>query len=841
MGRNFLRRIPKINRVLAHTGIVLTILVSALILTANAQDQYSQDQDQGQYAQDQYDPPSRAARLSYAQGSVSFEPAGESEWVEATQNRPMTIGDKIWADQNSRAEVELGSSSIRLGQNTGFSFLNLDDRTTQIDLSSGVIDVRVRALDRDNVYEIDTPNQALTIYQPGLYRIEASEDGNYTVVSIRQGEGESTGNGQSYTIHAGQRMTLSGTNQLNAEVDQLGGPDDFDNWSYSREARYDRARSAQYCSPGVVGLEDLDDYGDWRPYPEYGNVWFPRVSAGWAPYRDGHWAWIEPWGYSWVDDEPWGYAPFHYGRWAFMQGRWGWVPGPREVRPVYAPALVAFVGGDAFGGAIGWFPLGPREVYVPPYRVGPRYVQQVNITNTNVNRTVITNVYNTTIVKNSTTINNVTYVNRNVQGAVTAVPQRAFSSAEPVARNAVQVNARQVSTVGVMSRAAVAPARQAVLGVHANTANRVAAPPRAVQARQVIAKNTPPPAPPAFSAREKALQQNPGQPLPRPELQKIAPAAAQTQPKVRQAPPAKPATPVARAANQPPAGNNERPAAQPAQPRPGNQPAPNNRPEANRPNQPNPNQPENNRPAANRPEPTNRPEPNNRPEGNRPEPNRPTEPPARNERPEAAPPANRPEPNQPAPNNRPEANRPEPNNRPEANRPAEPPARNERPEAAQPANRPDQPTPNNRPEANRPEPNNRPEARPEPNRPEPNNRPEADRPEPNQPDNRPEANRPEPNREPPARNERPEAAPPANRPQPAPNNRPEANRPEPNHPAAEPPNQPPSRAERPAPNEKPQPEAKPQPQHQPKAQTPEEKKRQEEEQRKQPPEGGHIG
>jgi hypothetical protein len=723
----------------------------------------------------------------------------------------------------------MGSSSIRLGQNTGFSFLNLDDHTTQIDLSSGVIDVRVRGIDRNDVYEIDTPNQALTIYQPGLYRIEASEDGNYTVVSIRQGEAESTGNGQSYTIHAGQRMTLSGTDQLNAEVDQLGGPDDFDNWSNSREARYDRSRSAQYCSPSVVGLEDLDDYGDWRPYPEYGNVWFPRVSAGWTPYREGHWAWIDPWGWNWVDEEPWGYAPFHYGRWANVQGRWGWVPGPRGVRPVYAPALVAFVGGDGFNGAIGWFPLGPREVYVPPYRVGPRYVQQVNITNTNVNTTVITNVYNTTIVKNSTTINNVNYVNRNVRGAVTAVPQRAFASAQPVARNVVQVNTRQASNVGVVSRAQVAPAREAVLGVHANTANRVAAPPRAVQTRQVIAKNTPPPAPPAFSAREKALQQNPGQPLPRPELQKIAPATAQAQPKVRKAPPAKPATPVARAANQPPAGNNARPAPQPAQPRPGNQPEPNNRPEANRPNQPAP--APNNRPEANRPEPNNRPA---EPPANRPEPNQPTP----NNRPEAnrSEPNNRPEANRPEPNNRPEANQPTPNNRPEANRP-EP---NNRPEANRPEARPEpnRPEPNNRPEANRPEPNNRPEARPEPNRPEPNNRPEANRPQPNQPNNRPEANRPaEP---PPARNERPEAAPPANRPnQPTPNNRPEANRPEPNRPAAQPSNQPAPKAERPAPNEKP--EAKPaQPQHQPKAQTPDEKKRQEEEQRKQPPEGGQL-
>ena len=87
-------------------------------------------------AQDQDDPPGRVARLGYMQGSVSFQPAGENEWVEAAANRPMTTGDKLWADRDSRAEIQLGSSTINLGANTGITFLNLDDRTIQIQLSA---------------------------------------------------------------------------------------------------------------------------------------------------------------------------------------------------------------------------------------------------------------------------------------------------------------------------------------------------------------------------------------------------------------------------------------------------------------------------------------------------------------------------------------------------------------------------------------------------------------------------------------------------------------------------------------------------------------------------------
>ena len=752
MSKTLFKGISKFN---PTRGALYLLTAIALLMTALSSVARTQDQD---------DPPGRVARLGYIEGSVSFQPAGEDEWVEAVPNRPMTTGDKIWADRDSRAEVQLGSATIDLAPNTGFSFLNLDDRTIQIQLSTGRLNVRLWNLDRDNVFEVDTPNQAFTVGAPGRYGVEASENGDYTVVTVREGEGESTGNGQSYTMHAGQRFTLSGTNSLNAEVDQIGGPDDFDNWSGRREARYQDSPSARYCDRRVVGYQDLDEYGDWRSTPEYGYAWFPRVDPGWAPYHQGHWAWVDPWGWTWVDDAPWGYAPFHYGRWANVYGRWGWIPGPREVRPVYAPALVAFVGGGAVvaGGAVAWFPLGPREVYVPSYHVSEGYVNRVNVTNTTVNTTVVRNVYNTTIVNNNTTINNVTYVNRNVQGAVTAVPQHAFASSQPVARAAVAVNTRQLGSGPVSARAAVAPARESVLGAHANTAGRVAAPPQAVMTRQVIAKSAPPPPPPSFASREKALQQHPGQPLPRQELQKLRPANAPPTQMVKVAPPARPATPTP-TANRP--GNQ--PGAPAANTRPGGtQPAPANQPGANnRPGQPSAAGPP---PRNERPQPGYRPEPNAAQPNNRPE--QPAAPPARNDHPPSAQP-NRPEANPAMPNARPEPNTPEPNraepNRPQPNnrpgQPAPPPARNDQPPAAQPDNRPEtnrpQPTPRSEPperSGNPPAPaNNRyseqPSARPP--QPAPNEPARTQAPPPAQRSDRPPAaeSRPAPQQRPPAK------------------------------------------------------------------------------------------
>jgi len=505
-------------------------------------------------AQEQDDPPARVARLGFMEGSVSFQPAGEADWVQAVPNRPMTTGDRLWADQNSRAEISLGSAVIRLAPNTGFSFLNLDDRTVQIQLTSGAVGISVRRLGPDDDFEVDTPNLAFTVFRPGRYRVEASEDGNYTVVSVRDGEGESTGNGQTYALRGGQRATFSGTESLYAEVVDLGPPDDFDNWAYMRDRRYERA--ARFVSPEVVGYEDLEDYGQWRNVFGYGQVWFPtQVAFGWAPYREGHWAWISPWGWTWVDDAPWGYAPFHYGRWAVVEGRWGWIPGPVEVAPVYAPALVVFIGagGVGFGGNVGWFPLGPREVYVPSYAVSRAYVERVNVSNTVVNTMTITNVYNVTVVNRTTTITNITYVNRNVAGAVTAVPQRAFISAQPVAKAAVTVNPREMAAMPVSTRAAVVPARESVLGARASTAGRVAAPPPAVASRAVVAKAAPTPPPVPFARQQQALAAHPGQPLEKHEVQSLRPVNAPVaQPMVKQAPPGKPAMPtVGRTVGQP--------------------------------------------------------------------------------------------------------------------------------------------------------------------------------------------------------------------------------------------------------------------------------------------------
>jgi flagellar biosynthesis GTPase FlhF len=539
-------------------------------------------------AADDDDPPSRVARLGFARGSVSFNPAGTDDWVSAVVNRPVTTGDKIWNDADGRSELSIGSAVIRLGSTTGFSFLNLTDNTAQIRVTEGTLNIRVRSLGDDETFEVDTPNLAFTVLRPGNYKIVVNEAGDTTTVVVRDGQGEVTGGGSAYTIHPNEIGAFVGTDQLDADVESWeSNDDDFDGWCADRDRRIDHSVSARYVSTDAIGYEDLDEYGGWRPVPEYGTIWFPHTAiVGWAPYHYGHWAYIAPWGYTWVDDAPWGFAPFHYGRWVTVGGVWGWVPcaprpvavvGVAYVRPVYAPALVAWVGGPHFavgigvGGGfaagvnVGWFPLGPREVYVPSYPVSRTYVNNVNISNTTVNTTVVNNYYNTTVVNKNVTVTNVKYVNQSVPGAVTATTPQAFTSAQSVSKNSVVVNEREVASAPVAATTPpVAPAKQAVLGSGTTAA---AKPPAALANRPVVAKTAPPPPPASFAKQQQAIQANGGKPLAVSQIRQIQPEPAQTRAAVKIAPPSKPATPRNLQANRPGAPNN------PAQPAPGSKPA----------------------------------------------------------------------------------------------------------------------------------------------------------------------------------------------------------------------------------------------------------------------------
>ncbi len=426
------------------------------------------------------DPPGRVGRVNLASGAVSFAP-GEApdEWVQVPLNRPLTAGDRLWADADGRAEMHIGSTALRMGPRTNVDVLNLDDHTIQLRLAQGDLVTRVRDLPAGDRIEIATPSGAVVLQQPGSYRVNVDPQSDSARVIVNFGQAQVITPAQSMNVPSSQAMWFSNSAPPQFEIVGAASADPFDRWSAERDRAEDRIASTRYVSPYMTGYEDLDHHGQWTSYPEYGAVWVPtRVAPGWAPYRYGHWAWISPWGWTWIDDAPWGFAPFHYGRWVYVGNRWAWAPGTYAPRPVYAPALVAFIGGSNFsvsvstGPAVGWFPLGWREPYRPWYNASPTYVRNVNVTH----------------VTNVTNITNVTYVNQANPQAVTVVPQQAFVSARSAAQSAVRVDQ---STLARADVAQAAPPAAPVRASFAQQDRRGRQPPANVVSREVVAVTAP--------------------------------------------------------------------------------------------------------------------------------------------------------------------------------------------------------------------------------------------------------------------------------------------------------------------------------------------------------------
>ena len=424
------------------------------------------------------------ARISLVAGNdVSFSRGDDPEhWQPADLNVPMTLGDRVWTGDDGRIELQVhGGSVVRLAGRTDLQALNLTGAMKQFSLTLGTASFQVRRLADDEIFEVDTPNAAVTFERPGDYRVDVDDDGN-TRVQVRRGRAMAAAGGGQVALSAGDEMDIEGTERPRYDIVALPRPDGWDQWVAQRDQQLAQARSYAYVTADIAGVEDLDQYGRWQQIPEYGWTWSPiSVETGWAPYRAGRWIWQDPWGWTWVAAEPWGWAPYHYGRWVFAGSRWCWVPvGPPVQTVAYSPALVAFVGGS--DGYVGWFPLAPRDPFYPWWRRGP-----------------------------AVAVTNVTYVNRTY---VTVVNQTVFVSGRNVSPDFVHDRTviRTVEATPVLrGPVPVVPTRDSIrMTGRTLTAAR---PPAATNTRGVVVRVPPPAAQPRFDAKLPVIRENRGAPV----------------------------------------------------------------------------------------------------------------------------------------------------------------------------------------------------------------------------------------------------------------------------------------------------------------------------------------
>ncbi len=333
------------------------------------------------------DPPGRVARLAEYAGDVRITTATQ-DWQPAYRNHVVTAGDNLWVSDGGRAELDVGALQVWLGGGANVYFERFDDHNLVARLGSGMIAVRIRQWEQKDAMRVSTEHGEISFVQPGLYFIVAGERGNPSVATTRFGQAELNTFGRVQWVNSGDTLAFD---QSGARIDRFayaGTPSGgFEAWVSSRDRRIERweARNRGNFNPWMVGVRDLDDHGYWETNYEYGRVWYPRaVSHDWAPYRNGRWSWVQPWGWTWIDDAPWGFAPFHYGRWVRVGGRWAWYPGSYVGRPVYAPALVSFYGGNGWsvnvssGPTYSWVPLGWNEPYVPWYTYSSNHWRHIN-------------------------------------------------------------------------------------------------------------------------------------------------------------------------------------------------------------------------------------------------------------------------------------------------------------------------------------------------------------------------------------------------------------------------------------------------------------------------------
>ena len=420
-------------------AVAVLLLVAAMPTSALAED----------------DLPGRVGRIAEFAGHLYLSPEDRaSEWAEVGQNYPVTSGDNLWVTPDGRAEVDYGGGQFRMTGDTNLHVSRLDDSRIALFVAQGRVIVRVRVLGPGDAARIDTPNTQVQLTRIGLYRIDVPSDRQATVVTVREGEALVTLVNGGMQALPGHTVTVSGPDPMMADVRNSIGQDGFDTWSANRDRYYEQSASAAYVSPQMVGYADLDPYGSWQQDPDYGAVWFPNsVGPDWAPYSDGYWTNVGGWGFTWVDFAPWGYAPFHYGRWARVGGRWGWCPGHYVARPHWAPALVAWHGGPGWGlsasrgsPVYGWLPLGWRDPYLPPWRrCSNRCWTQFNLP------------YGVNV-RERPRVPPAHYANSAVPGAITAVGAAGLIGARPVAADRVRVPIQLAASAPVLaSPPSVAP------------------------------------------------------------------------------------------------------------------------------------------------------------------------------------------------------------------------------------------------------------------------------------------------------------------------------------------------------------------------------------------------
>jgi hypothetical protein len=279
-------------------------------------------------------------------------------WEQAIVNMPVIGGARIYAAENSKAELEFeDGSNVRLAGAAQISLIELSTNpkgapVNAIQIDSGEVYVNARLGNHSDFRISAYSGESFAITKPSQLRFTVNEQ----TASLAMSDGEAVAQNASTnaTIRSGETYNyILGQPASAARLENVP-PQPEDAWNQQRESYKDQNASAgaQYSGSNdanAPGVADLGNYGNYADIPGYGESWQPNdVGPDWDPFDNGAWSYYPDWGWTFVSAYPWGWTPFYCGNWFYLHGRgWWWHPGPwhgpsGHPRPLLAGAPKGF-------------------------------------------------------------------------------------------------------------------------------------------------------------------------------------------------------------------------------------------------------------------------------------------------------------------------------------------------------------------------------------------------------------------------------------------------------------------------------------------------------------------
>lgn len=242
---------------------------------------------------DKYVISAKAGGVNHIEGDVTvIRENGRSGLV--LKRDELAVGDRISTGLNSRAEILLNPGSyMRIGPETSFEFVSTDLEALQIRIEKGSAIFEVYASD-DFKVAVSTPKVNVTLFETGIFRVDARNDGSVKVASW---EGKAKISDSNATIvKEGKEATVMDGRTMVTGFDQ-GDKDSFETWSKTRgkalakntsQLKNDTMRSALMSSFNRRAWNVYDSFGLWVFDASFGAYSFLPFGYGWySPYGYG--------------------------------------------------------------------------------------------------------------------------------------------------------------------------------------------------------------------------------------------------------------------------------------------------------------------------------------------------------------------------------------------------------------------------------------------------------------------------------------------------------------------------------------------------------------------------